>query len=140
MPEIHNIFTILGLRFDHQSGLDDSSGRNWTSFPYGIQFRVYLMFHKQVTAQKDTDNYRLTNDSNIIGVVCQKTKKHLRQACSVVNNAWGYQYMQKCNQLNIAAQNNIPYWYYIGCYISLMLPLLLIPSWGIRLICNTVDI
>ena len=41
---IHNIFTIVGHRVGHQSGLDESSERKSTTFLNGIVFRVYLAF------------------------------------------------------------------------------------------------
>ena len=46
MPNIHNILTIIGHRFGHQSGLDESSGGKFTTFLHGIGFRVYLVFSK----------------------------------------------------------------------------------------------
>ena len=38
------IYTLYLLRFDHQSGLDESSGRFLTFFLHGIAFSVYLTF------------------------------------------------------------------------------------------------
>ena len=36
----------IGHRFGHQSGLDESSERNSTTFLHAIAFRVYLVFSK----------------------------------------------------------------------------------------------
>ena len=44
MPNLLNILTITGHRFGHQSGLDESSGRNSTAFMHGLAFRIYLVF------------------------------------------------------------------------------------------------
>ena len=41
---IDNILINIGHRFVHQSGLDQSSGRNSTIFRLRIALRVYLMF------------------------------------------------------------------------------------------------
>ena len=46
MPNMHIILTLLGHRFGHQLGLDESSGRNSTTFLHGIAFRVYEFFPK----------------------------------------------------------------------------------------------
>ena len=43
------ILTTSGHSFGHQSGLDESSGRDSTMFLYGIAFHVYLMFSKKST-------------------------------------------------------------------------------------------
>ena len=43
MPNIYNLLTKNGRRFDHQSDLDESSGRYSTIFQHGIAFRVYLL-------------------------------------------------------------------------------------------------
>ena len=40
------LLTSIGHRFGHQSGLDESSGRNSTTCLHGIAFRVYLVFSK----------------------------------------------------------------------------------------------
>ena len=45
-PDIHNILTIIGHRFGHQSGPDESSGRHSTIFLNGIAFCGYLVFPK----------------------------------------------------------------------------------------------
>ena len=44
MQNIHTILTIIGHRFGHQSGLDESSRRDSTTLRHGIAFRVYFMF------------------------------------------------------------------------------------------------
>ena len=44
VSHIDNILTNIGHRFVHQSGLEQSSGRNSTFFRLRIAFRVYLMF------------------------------------------------------------------------------------------------
>ena len=49
MQKIQNVLTIIGHRFGHPWGLDKSSGRNSTTFLYGIAFRVHLVFAKLVT-------------------------------------------------------------------------------------------
>ena len=46
MSSIHNILTIIAHPFGHQSGPDESSGRNSTTFLYGATLRVYLMVSK----------------------------------------------------------------------------------------------
>ena len=46
MTCIYNISTIVGHRFGHQSGVDDSSGRNSITILHGIAFHIYLMFSK----------------------------------------------------------------------------------------------
>ena len=42
----HNILTIIGHCIRHQPGLDESSGRDSTTFLHGIAFRFYLVFSK----------------------------------------------------------------------------------------------
>ena len=47
MPNIHNMMLLLltiGHRFGHQSGLDESSGRNSPAFLHGFAIRIYLVF------------------------------------------------------------------------------------------------
>ena len=46
MLNIPNILTIVGYRFGHPSGLDESSGWNSTAFLHGVEFRVYLLLSK----------------------------------------------------------------------------------------------
>ena len=46
MPNIRNMLTIIGQRFGSQSGPDESSARNSTTFLHGIAFRVYLVISK----------------------------------------------------------------------------------------------
>ena len=46
MANIHNVLTIIGYRFGHQSGLDESSGRNLNIFPHGFALLVYFVFSK----------------------------------------------------------------------------------------------
>ena len=41
---IEKLPTNIGHRVGHQSGLNESSGRNWPTFLNGVAFRVYLMF------------------------------------------------------------------------------------------------
>ena len=41
---IRRILTNIGHRSVHQSGLDESSGRNPTIIRDGVAFRVYFMF------------------------------------------------------------------------------------------------
>ena len=45
-PNILNLLRTNGHRFGHPSGLDESSGRNSTTFRHRIAFRVYLVFSK----------------------------------------------------------------------------------------------
>ena len=40
----HNILIIIGHRFGHRSGLDESSGRNSTTILHGIAFPFCLVF------------------------------------------------------------------------------------------------
>ena len=42
-PNMHNTLTMLGYRFGHQSGLDESPGRNSSFFLHGIEFHVYFV-------------------------------------------------------------------------------------------------
>ena len=51
MTNIHNILTNIGHRSGHQSGLDESSGRNPTTFLYGVAFRVYFVLAKYIKTQ-----------------------------------------------------------------------------------------
>ena len=46
LTSIDKILTNIGHRFVHQSGLDESSGRNSTSFRHRNAFRVYSVFSK----------------------------------------------------------------------------------------------
>ena len=46
MPNMHDVLTISGHRFGHQSGIDESSRRNPITCLHRIAFRVYLMFSK----------------------------------------------------------------------------------------------
>ena len=46
MLNIHNTLTVIGHRFRHQSGLDESSGGTSTTSLHESAFRVYLMFSK----------------------------------------------------------------------------------------------
>ena len=55
-----------------------------------------------------------------------QTTKKLQQTCSAVNRAWRYQSTYKCRLYYFIFK--IPYCYSILYYISLVLPLLLIPS------------
>ena len=54
IPNINKILTNLGHRFVHQSGQDESSGRNSTFFGNRIAFRVYVVYSQIGT---NTDYY-----------------------------------------------------------------------------------
>ena len=43
-PNVQNVLSNVGHRFGHQLGLDESSGRNYTTFLFGSAFRIYSMF------------------------------------------------------------------------------------------------
>ena len=47
MPSIHKILTIIGHRFDHLLGLDESSGLNSTTILHGNAFPIYLVLRKK---------------------------------------------------------------------------------------------
>ena len=46
--KFHHILTIIGHRFGHLSGLDESSARDSSIFLHGIAFRVYLASSKTI--------------------------------------------------------------------------------------------
>ena len=48
MPNINNIWTNIGHRSGHQSGLHENEGRNSITFLYGSAVRVYLVFYKKM--------------------------------------------------------------------------------------------
>ena len=71
-----NMLTIIGHRFDHQSGLDDNPGGNSTTFLNGTAIRVYfIMFSKIIENSKYSKLFTTTVIS----------KKHM----SVKENACG---------------------------------------------------
>ena len=98
MPNIHNIMTNIGHRFHHQSGLDESSGRNSITCLHGIVFRVCLKFSKiRKNPKRHSMCYciKLWFAKNV--VLQKKKKKCLRQAWNEVSWAWGCHYICKCH-------------------------------------------
>ena len=89
MPNIHNIWVHIGHRFGHQAGLDKSSGRNSTTFVYGIEFQVFWGLQRYAQSSDIPKNVFVKHGSF--------WEKRLPQACSAVNRVWGYQYTSKCN-------------------------------------------
>ena len=53
MQNMHNMLANVGHRVGHQTGLDENSGRNSTTFLNGFAFRGYLVFSKICTIIKD---------------------------------------------------------------------------------------
>ena len=74
---IDNILTIIGHRFVHQSGLDQSSGRISAFVRLRIAFRVYLMFSQ---IDKNTKYCQILTKTGIFkkGMFFSKSKKRLR--------------------------------------------------------------
>ena len=75
---IDNVLTNIGHRFVHQSGLDQSSGRNSAMFRLRIAFRVYLMFSQ---IDKNTKYCQICQKHTFKQKgMSKKKEKRLRQA------------------------------------------------------------
>ena len=95
-PNIRKMFTNIAHRFVHQSGLDESSGRNSTTFRHRIAFRVHFVVSKISRTLTITNTYphpsRKTEYNQLEikwYVVSQEKQKRLRQAWNAVSGAWG---------------------------------------------------
>ena len=104
IPNISNILTNIGHRFGHQSGLYESSAQNSAAILIAYSFRVYLLFSKIcINCKYHKKKHGFVKKRTCLEKRCRfKTKKkRLRQACSAVNRAWGYQYILKCKQKHV---------------------------------------
>ena len=77
IQNICNILTIVGHCFGHQSGLDESSGRNSTIFLYGITMHVYLMFQKVTT---HNDFWQMITKASLFEKTFVDSQQKMRQA------------------------------------------------------------
>ena len=91
----HNILTNIGHRFGHQSGVYKSSGQNSAAISIAYSFRVSLVFSKICINSKHQSKYIFLSKTDMFekGASLFKKEKRLRQACSAVNRAWGYQFI-----------------------------------------------
>ena len=57
VPNMYNILIIIGHRFGHQSGLDETSGRFSTTILHGTAFPIDLVLNRKTN--KHNHNKRL---------------------------------------------------------------------------------
>ena len=129
MPNIHNILTNIAHRFGHQSGLHGSSEHKGRLF-----FKMVLRSASSIWCfQKWAYSSNITRKYVLFFNVA-KTKT-LRQACSAVNRAWGYQsiwliaYWLPIDCLLTVGCLLIAYWLPIDCLLIAKHNLWLIAYW-----------